>query len=124
MKNPYENEDFLYGLKVGKEHQQPSPETTRRFDSIEGTIRDLGVTVANMSNSIALLPEIKRQVIYTNGRVMGNTAWRWYTAGGLAIVAILVVPVLFWAVYELVNIDDRIQSSVHSALQAYDIIYE
>lgn len=41
--------------------------------------------------------------------------------GGLAVVCIICIPLIGWALYELVHIDQRITESVQAALSAYEI---
>lgn len=41
------------------------------------------------------LREIKEQVKLTNGRVGSLENWRWFITGGLAIIAIIIIPLLF-----------------------------
>ena len=64
--------------------------------------------------------EVKKRLDYTNGKVAKNSEWRVYSMGALSIITLVVVPILTWAVYTLVNID----SHIDKALQAYNIDYE
>lgn len=68
--------------------------------------------------------EILAQVKITNGKVMKNTAWRWYTAGGLAVITTILLPLIFWSVSTISSMDSNVHNAVQEALTAYDINYE
>lgn len=71
------------------------------------------------------LQEIKSQTRLTNGYVADIKRWRERMNGG-AIVAgffmtVIVIPILAWAIYVLVNIQETIHRSVNDALTVYDL---
>lgn len=71
--------------------------------------------------------EIKTQVKATNGKVRSLEIWRSFILGGLAILGILVVPVLIWALTSLLgigNIDTKVQSALQYELSKYEVIIE
>jgi hypothetical protein len=68
------------------------------------------------------LQRIENQTTLTNGRVNGLENWRSFITGGMAIISLIVLPMFAWALYTIVNIKGLVNDSVHSALQAYDII--
>lgn len=71
------------------------------------------------------IQETKREAKATNGSVAEINRWRERVTGGFWVAGVfmtfLVVPILSWAIYVLVNIDSTIDNSVHNALQAYDL---
>lgn len=122
--NMGKSQDFWEGVTEGQKHASPSPETERRLGNIEKIIQDIPVRFTKIEDSLMLLPRLEQKLDYTNGKVMKNTAWRWYTTGAIAVITALVVPVLFWAIITISKLDARIHDSVREALQAYDITYE
>lgn len=72
-----------------------------------------------------LLQEIKSQTQKTNGAVADLNRWRERINGGAMVagifMTIIVMPILCWAIYVLVNIQSAIHSSVVETLQAYDV---
>lgn len=67
------------------------------------------------------LSRVEAQTTKTNGRVSEMERWRSFMTGGMAVLVTIVVPVLAWAIYRLVNLDHVIHESVDEALSAYDI---
>lgn len=47
--------------------------------------------------------ETKTQAKITNGRVTALENWRWFIAGGLAIIAVIILPVLFLLLKEALD---------------------
>ena len=68
---------------------------------------------------------ILRQTTKTNGSVANINRWRERVNGGSMVagvfMTIVVVPILSWAIYVLVNITSVIHQSVDEALSAYEI---
>lgn len=69
--------------------------------------------------------EVKAKQNLTNGSVADVNKWRERINGG-AIVAgffmsVVVLPILCWAIYVLINIQETIHRSVDEALQAYNV---
>lgn len=56
-----------------------------------------------------------------NGRVSKLEKWMYTSLGGLSVLTLVVVPILGWALFILVNIDGMVHRSVDNALSAYDI---
>lgn len=71
------------------------------------------------------LSDIKTQTTKTNGSVADINKWRERVNGGSIVagvfMTIVVMPILAWAIYVLVNINSVIHQSVDEALSAYDI---
>lgn len=83
--------------------------------------REIDEKLSNLQTSMDKGFEgVIKRLDYTNGKVQKNSEWRIYTAGALSIISLVVLPILYWAVVTLVNIDDHIDQ----ALQAYEIKYE
>lgn len=86
------------------------------------TNRELREKWHDMSNGVQ---NILNQTTKTNGSVAEINRWRERINGG-AIVAgifmtVVVVPILAWSLYVLVNINQTINSSIIQVLSAYDI---
>lgn len=47
--------------------------------------------------------EIKVQTKLTNGRVSGLENWRWFITGGLTIITLLILPVVFIIVSSVIK---------------------
>lgn len=50
------------------------------------------------------LKRIEEQTVKTNGRVGVLENWRAYNTGALAVIALLVLPILGWALYQVVTL--------------------
>lgn len=59
---------------------------------------------------------IEEQTIRTNGRVGDLERWRFISMGAVAVLVMLVIPLLSWALYTLSNIDNKIQEAVKNSL--------
>ena len=70
------------------------------------------------------LGRVEQQTIKTNGRVGTLERGRSFIQGVVAVMVLLIVPMLSWAIWTLANINQIIHSTVDEALQAYDIDYE
>jgi uncharacterized membrane protein YukC len=64
---------------------------------------------------------IEAQVKHTNGRVTQLERWKYIGIGATSVLTIVVVPILSWALYVLVNIQGQINHAVDQALSAYNI---
>jgi len=60
-----------------------------------------------------------------NGRMTKVERWQAYTSGAMAVIVLIIVPLLGWALFKLSTIDAMIQHSTHQAvdeaLSAYNI---
>jgi len=76
----------------------------------------------------ASLERIEEQTSRTNGRVTELEKWKYAAMGATGVLAMIVVPILAWALYTLVNLPGTINHEVHEAvdeaLQAYIVQYE
>ncbi len=64
---------------------------------------------------------IEVQTTKTNGRVTAVERWRYIMMGSIAVLVTIVVPLLAWALWVLVNIQGQVHQAVNDALSAYDI---
>ena len=67
------------------------------------------------------LKRIEDQTTKTNGRVNALEKWKYISMGATSILSIIVVPILSWALWVLVNIQGQVHSAVDDALSAYTI---
>lgn len=67
------------------------------------------------------LQEIRIQTKATNGRVTELEKWQYISMGAVAVISVIVVPLLAWALYVLSNIQQTVHTSVDQALSAYNI---
>lgn len=69
----------------------------------------------------ASLSRIEMQTTMTNGRVNKLEKWRAFLAGCMTVLTAVVVPILGWALWVLVNIQGQVHNAVDDALSAYNI---
>lgn len=69
----------------------------------------------------ATLTRIEEQTVKTNGRVGALERWKYIGMGATSVLTLIVVPILAWALWVLVNIQGQVHSAVDDALSAYDI---
>lgn len=67
------------------------------------------------------LTRIEDQTKKTNGRVTMLEQWKYMGMGATGILTLLIVPILGWALFTLVNINETVHSAVDEALSAYSI---
>ena len=77
------------------------------------------------SDMCSKLDRIEAQTNRTNGRVSSLEIWRGGMVGGMAVLSVIVVPLLGWALYTLTTINGKVESSTQSAitkvLSAYEV---
>lgn len=78
-------------------------------------IREKWHDIANSLSAILV------QTTQTNGRVSKLENWKYFISGGMSMIVLIVVPILAWALYVLVNIQGQVHSAVDDALSAYNI---
>lgn len=64
---------------------------------------------------------IESQVKLTNGRVTQLERWKYIGMGATSVLTLIVVPILAWALWVLVNIQGQVHNAVDEALSAYEI---
>ena len=67
------------------------------------------------------LSRIELQTTQHNGRMTKVEKWQSYISGGMTVLTIIVVPILAWALWVLVNIQGQVHNAVDDALSAYNI---
>lgn len=67
------------------------------------------------------LERIETQTIRTNGRVTSLEKGKYITIGAVGVLTSIVVPILAWALWVLVNIQGQVQEAVHTAISTYDV---
>lgn len=54
--------------------------------------------------------------------------WRWYTAGGLAVVIAVLLPILAWSLSQITSLDQKVEKSVSAgvakAISQYEVRIE
>ncbi len=63
------------------------------------------------------LPEINSRVKTTNGSVAEIMKWKERWTGAGYVILLIVVPLLSWALYQIVTVDDRIKAGISTALE-------
>lgn len=58
------------------------------------------------------IEKLHKKVDYTNGKVGELVRWRERVYGMSQVASIVVIPILAWALYQIVTIDDQIAQSV------------
>ena len=64
---------------------------------------------------------IEAQVKVTNGRVTSLERWKYVGMGATGVLTVIVIPILSWALWVLVNINTEVHKAVDEALSAYNI---
>lgn len=67
------------------------------------------------------LPEINERVKTTNGSVAEIKAWKERWTGASYVILLVVIPLLSWALYQIVHVDEKVREGVKTALSAYNI---
>ena len=106
------------------------PYKNREIDAHMGEIKSMFKEHAlddhkNFGDIKDAINELTVEVKKTNGSVIEINRWRERATGmGIAsgvFMTIIVMPILAWAVYVLVNIQDTIHKSVDASLSAYEV---
>lgn len=116
MDVPYSNRELKEMFKAADE----------RADSFHEKLMERMDTFEEKTG--ATLTRIETQTIKTNGSVAEINKWRERMNGmGVAtgiFMTMIVMPILIWSVYVLVNIKETVHQSIDDALQAYEITNE
>lgn len=95
------------------------PYSKREIDQLHDSI--LGRMKSHNEATMKKLDSIEAQTIKTNGRVSKLEQWRWFIMGSVSILTIIVVPLLGWALFTLINLDKSISNTVTSTLDNYEV---
>ena len=68
-----------------------------------------------------IVTRVEDQTKKTNGRVTELEKGRWIAIGAMMVITLMIIPILSWALYTLVNIKETVHSSVDEALSAYEV---
>lgn len=71
----------------------------------------------SLANQDKVLVRIETQSIKTNGRVTELERSRYMQMGAMTIISAIVLPILMWSLYTLVNIQEKIDTSVKDAFK-------
>lgn len=95
----------------------------QRFMTMESELKNLHHELLNPETGV--LTEVRTGVRYTNGKMAELIKWRERVNGGAIVAGVfmsfIVMPILGWAVFTLININTSVATAVSSALSAYDI---
>lgn len=70
------------------------------------------------------LDRIEVQTTKHNGRMSKVELRQAFWGGGLVVLTFIVVPILGWALWVLVNIQGQVQSAVRAAITSYNVSLE
>lgn len=81
---------------------------------IDSHFDDIKHSLSRQDNTLA---EIKAQTKETNGRVTELERNRYIQMGALGVLTTVILPILAWALFTLINIQEKIDTSVKEAFQ-------
>jgi hypothetical protein len=67
---------------------------------------------------------ILTQTTKHNGRMTKVEAWRNITLGAVGVLTLILVPLLTWALAQIVNIPEKVQDGVKTAIDQYNLSIE
>jgi hypothetical protein len=108
---------FNKGFESGQQHQHSSPETVRAIGDLKEKIDKIyfclfGIAEDEQAGIVVMLKEIREQTRKTNGRVNALEGWRMYIVGGLAILTLIGLPMLWMLINDVRNDGDLIKSHI------------
>ncbi len=97
-------------------------EITSMFENVNTTIAHMGDNLADHvktskeahATALAVIQEIQRELRESNG-------WKNKFMGAIGVIMFVVFPIMTWALYEIVNLDERIKEQLSEALNVYEI---
>lgn len=100
--------------------------TNREIKSmVDGIMDKLAEHGKKHEEILTTVQEVRTEARSTNGKVAEVNKWREQVNGGAKVAAfffaVLVVPILGWAIFVLSTIEAKIHQSIDEALQAYNI---
>lgn len=92
----------------------PSAEVLKNMiDNLEKTVTDKLDGHAKVHDDIInLIKDVHSDVKYTNGKVGELIKWRERLIGMSVIISIVVIPIMGWALWEIIHIDDKIDDTL------------
>lgn len=67
------------------------------------------------------LSRIEEQTKATNGAVARIQKWKERVTGASGVILIVVLPLLSWGLYQIANIDDKVEEGIFKELSKYSI---
>lgn len=64
---------------------------------------------------------IEHQTTMHNGRMTKIERWQAYITGAFSILTLIVVPILGWALYTIVQLPNTMQHTIQKALSVYEV---
>jgi len=118
--------DYWDGVAEGMKHKSPSDETFRMFDNVnktlEGHAKVHDQMITTMEKGFDKVDKSFESVIKTqkiaNGRTSKNELKIAWATGGLAVLSAILLPILAWALYTLVNVEKQI--TLQDELSTYE----
>ncbi len=97
--------------------------SAREVDMIvDGIKNHVKSSLDEINNTLA---RVETQTVKTNGRVNSIESWKDYATGAMAVIIMCLIPLLGWALYQIVNfndkIDERVRVGIERALANYEI---
>ena len=81
------------------------------FENMESKLDGHIDTSSRMHTAtLALVKEIQMELRESNG-------WKNKFVGAVGVIILVVVPIMSWALYEVVNLDERIREQITEALE-------
>jgi len=100
-------------------HLQDSTAVRKELNTkIDNNEKNHSDDIKDVKDSLKLILE---QTTKHNGRMTKVEAWKNVMIGGLAVLTVIVLPLLGWALTQLVNVDSRVQAGTRTAIEAYNL---
>ena len=80
------------------------------FKSVMETLKSIKETVDGVDDKLQ----------YTNGKIATVKAWKEQVVGAGKLALLVVLPILSWALWQISQIDAKIQDGVKTVLSTYD----
>ena len=72
--------------------------------------RNVAVLQENHKEVVIWLQRIEAQTVKTNGSVRSLQAWRGYIMGGLAVITVVILPLIFLVIKNVISIQTNTQN--------------
>jgi len=133
QKHPDESAALInHGVKVGKEHSTPSPDTIKMFQEMREDFHGHFIDFRNLiTETLVIAKEARDEAKNTNGKVAELKEWKLRTEGGTTVlkgiwgfatvyvVGSSIVLLNMWADWR--NQDIHIRSIINNELQASNL---
>lgn len=88
--------------------------SNREIDALFKTVM---TTLAGFGET---LTGVDKKIDWTNGKIARVQAWKEQVVGAGKVILIIVLPLMSWALYQISQIDTKIQEGVKSVLSTYE----